>query len=351
MAASQASRPAGRDASAVEAAPPEVGAADAGGWPGLAVRAGVPAPERIDLLVLDIDGVLLDCSRSYPYTISEAAQRYVAALGWRMDGLLLPPGETTLWKRAGGFNSDWALTQAALYFFMSKGRKAVSAARAAEPSQAAFLERVARAGGGLDAVRAIAGPAPPGWDPARIERLCCAVYAGDRCQAMFGFPAEGVSGPGLCEREVPLLAAERLLAFPGALGIYTGRNDGETAFALQRLGLAGRVPAARIITADSPYRKPDPGGLAAIARAAGEPRCAIFAGDNVDDLETVRRYRRLPAAGRPATAYLFAGVLGGALGEHAEEVFTAGGADLVAPGVADLVEALLRAPRGDPPNR
>jgi HAD superfamily phosphatase len=307
---------------------------------GLQVRDGArPALERVDLLVLDIDGVLLDCSRSYPATISEAAQRYVAALGWRMDGMLLPPEETARWKRAGGFNSDWVLTQAALYLFMSTGERAVTAARAAAP-QEPFLERVARAGGGLPAVQALLGPAPAGWDPDRITRLCCAVYGGDRCEAMFGFPAEGVDGPGLCEREVPLVSAARLLRFPGALGLYTGRNRGETAFALERLGVAGRIPAARIVDSDSGFAKPDPGGLAAIARAAGDPASALFVGDNIDDLETVRRHRELPPG---PTEYGFAGVLGGTLGDMSLDVYTTGRADYIAPRVDALLDTLLRA--------
>ena len=311
-------------------------------WSGLQALEGArPAPAQMDLLVLDIDGVLLDCAESYPYTISVAAQRFVAELGWRMDGLLLPAGETRLWKRAGGFNSDWDLTQAALYFFMSRGRDSVAAARAATPGQGEFLAEVARRGGGLQAVRAILGQPPPDWDPERITRLCCSVYAGDRCQSMFGFAAEGVAGPGLCERERPLVAAGRLLAWPGALGIYTGRNGGETEFALQRLGVAGRLRPELVITSDLGFSKPDPRGLAAVAKAAGNPAAALFVGDNVDDIETVRRYRLQPAwAG---TAFGFAGVLGGTLGDLAAEVFTAGEADLIAPGAASLIEALLRA--------
>ena len=312
-------------------------------WRGLLVRiGGQDNLARTDLLVLDIDGVLLDCSLSYPRAISAAAQRFAADLGWRMDGTLLTPEETRGWKRAGGFNDDWALTRAALHFFMSKGARGVAAARSAPPSQADFLGEVARLGGGPDAVRALLGQPPPAWDPERIARLCCSYYAGDRCREMFGFPAvEGAEGPGLCELERPLVAAARLLRWPGTVGIYTGRDDGETAFALQRLGLAGRLPPGRVVTSGSGMSKPDPAGLAALAQAAGDPAHGLYAGDNVDDQETVRRYRARRGKARPTTGFAFAGVLGGTLGDLAEAAFRSGGADIIAPGAADLVEVLL----------
>ncbi len=313
------------------------------GWRGLMVRGGGDVIlARTDLLVLDIDGVLLDCSSSYPRAISAAAQRFVADLGWRMDGTLLAAAETGQWKRAGGFNDDWALTCSALHFFMSKAAGAVAAARAAPPSQGDFLAEVARLGGGPGAVQALLGEPPPAWDPERITRLCCSYYAGDRCGAMFGFPAvAGAEGPGLCELERPLVAAARLLRWPGALGLYTGRDDGETAFALERLGLAGRLPPGRVVTSGSGMRKPDPAGLAALARAAGEPAQGLHVGDNVDDLETVRGYAAQPHGTRSATAFAFAGVLGGTLGDLAEEAFRSGGAEVIAPGAAQLVEVLL----------
>lgn len=294
-----------------------------------------PDPAGVDLLVFDIDGVLLDCTSSYPNTISAAVQAYVRDLGWRAEQVLLPASETHLWKQAGGFNSDWALAQAALYLHLGKGVPDTEAARRTPPLQDEFLREVARRGGGLAAVRALL-PEPPGWDPGRVTRLCCALYAGERCQAMFGFPA---SGTGFCETERPLLAPDRLLAWPGPVGIYTGREDGETAFALERLGLAGRLPAARVVTSSSGFRKPDPGGLRAIARHAGARR-ALYVGDNIDDLKTVEQYR---AAGWGEPEFGFAGILGGALGGAAEEVFRAGGADLIAPATGVLLAALLGA--------
>ncbi|MBX5465870.1 MAG: hypothetical protein IRZ26_09990, partial [Clostridia bacterium] len=318
----------------------------------LALPEAVPLLGRVGAVVFDVDGVLLDTSDSYPRVISEVTQ-YVLVhdRGWAETGRLIEPEETALFKAAGGFNSDWALTRGAVLFFLWKAigleeaagepERARAAGTAALRRAAPSLEELARGieagGGGLAAEwRWLAerseaermGRLEASFDGGRVDRLCGEFYAGERCAAMFGYPAREWRGPGLCERERPRLDASLLPPWL-RYGLYTGRiSGGETELALERAGLAGRMTPGAVITGDL-WRKPDPEGLRAAGRALGV-EVAVFAGDNVDDAWTVRNYARTAGAGEPR--FLFAGVLGGAPGERAEALFRRAGAQLIARG-------------------
>jgi phosphoglycolate phosphatase-like HAD superfamily hydrolase len=285
-----------------------------------------PAP---DLLAFDVDGVLIDVHGSYPEVISRAVQRFLTRdLGWPGDRTFVTAAETALWKRVGGFNSDWQLACAcALHGIWRRGQ-------ADPPPLEAFLAEVRRRGGGLPAVLALCGR-PAVWDPERITRICCEIYGGDDwCPAMFGFEPEEPQGPGLCNAERPVVRRDLLLPWRGRLGVYTGRNDGETAFALERCGVADLFPPPARGTCDRGWRKPDPAGLRWLAANLGA-RTGLFAGDNVDDCDTVLNLRR---EGGPQ--FLFAGVLGGSPGEAAGALFAERGADLIAADVNALLAVL-----------
>ncbi|MDI3298302.1 MAG: hypothetical protein QJR08_03935 [Bacillota bacterium] len=325
-----------------------------------ALPEAVPLLARVGAVVFDVDGVLLDTSDSYPRVISEVTQ-YVLVHdhGWPDTGRLISPGETALFKAAGGFNSDWALTRGAVLFFLWKALRLERAAgeagrlrpggtaalRGAAPSLEELTRGIQEAGGGIGAewrwIRERSEPAllselEARFDGARVDRLCGEFYAGDRCLAMFGYPAREWRGPGLCERERPRVDAALL---PARLryGLYTGRvAGGETDLALERAGLAERMTPGAVITGDR-WRKPDPEGLRAAGRALGV-EVAIFAGDNVDDAWTVRNYRKVAGDGEPL--FLFAGVLGGAPGERAEALFRQAEADLIVAGPNELLRLL-----------
>lgn len=298
--------------------------------PGVWVRRdpelGPPAP---DLLTFDVDGVLIDVHGSYPEVISRAVQRFCTRdLGWPAGGILVTADETALWKRVGGFNSDWQLACACTLFAIWRHERPEE--RTLEP----LLAELGRRGGGLTALTAICGR-PAGWDPERITRICCEIYGGaDWCRAMFGFDPEPGQGPGLCNTERPIVEPERLRPWRGRLGVYTGRNDGETAFAVERCGLRELLPPAARATCDRGWRKPDPAGLRWLWEGLGG-RLGLFAGDNVDDCDTVLNLRR---AGGPA--FLFAGVLGGSPGAAARGLFAERRADLIAGDVNALLAAL-----------
>jgi phosphoglycolate phosphatase-like HAD superfamily hydrolase len=234
------------------------------GQPGLleAMAGGVarpplPAPSfaRGDrhLLVLDVDGVLLDPGRSFSEAVAGALAELEPGLPW-------DEGRYAAFKRAGGFNNDFRLVAGAL-----------ALAEAFGPDS---LERLAEA--------SFASLEP------RMQEL------EPSCQVMV---QKHYQRTRWLER--PLVRRQDLDAFKGELAIFTGRPPEELALAYEVLGF--RLPAV----ADSgPHlRKPRPEGLLQLADCyrAGH---ITFVGDTCDDSTALHQARVL----RPDLDWTFAAV-------------------------------------------
>src|SRR4030042_900846 len=75
----------------------------------------------MDILIFDMDGVLIDVSRSYRNTIQRTIQIYIEnCLGFeRNSGDRVTDEEISLFKSTGGFNNDWDLTSGLLLYLLS----------------------------------------------------------------------------------------------------------------------------------------------------------------------------------------------------------------------------------------
>jgi len=76
---------------------------------------------NLDILIFDMDGVLIDVSRSYRRTIQRTIQIYLeTCLGFAKNrGSWATNGEISLFKSVGGFNNDWDLTSGLLLYLLS----------------------------------------------------------------------------------------------------------------------------------------------------------------------------------------------------------------------------------------
>lgn len=196
------------------------------------------------LLVLDVDGVLIDPGRAFMDAVAGALGQLAPGLAWRDEDYLEL-------KRAGGFNNDFRLAAAAL-------------ARAEPP---------APGGAGLEArIRH--------WEPA-----CRTAVRGHYARTQ--------------RLARPLVTREQLAGVTGSLAICTGRppDELETAFAL----LGFELPA---VSDRAPHlRKPRPEGLIQLADAFRAER-VTFVGDSRDDAAALRGARAL----RPELDWRFAAV-------------------------------------------
>ena len=177
-----------------------------------------------------------------------------------------------------------------------------------------------------------------------MARLAQEFYgAADACSTLFGFAPQDVHAPGYHHLEETLPSA-LLEAWRGNFGIYTGRNAAEAQWVLERSGLAPYFPTARRSTTSLGLLKPDPTGLHRLIDSAFV-ETALFVGETLDDLMTVRRYRtQYPKA----PTVILAGLTRGSMGDRSHDIFHRFEADLIAPDVTTLLLAIAQGTRPSP---
>ena len=285
---------------------------------------------QVDAVVLDIDGVLVDVADSYRRAIIESVER--------VCGKTIDRETVQAFKDAGGFNNDWELTDAAALFVLAR-REGL------RMDADAFTDRIADAGGGLDAAKAIVSDLPSvpqarvrdQWDTDQLRDTFQALYLGaDRYRELEGesppFSASGYihDEPTLVD---PATIADLTDRFD--VGVLTGRPAAEAEIALDRVGLD--VPVEHRFTMDDwAAGKPDPEALVALAERFDAERVA-FAGDTLDDVRTARNADAVDER----RVYYGVGVLtGGLTGEAGRQKFAENGADAVINDVNELVTLL-----------
>ncbi|HXC16306.1 MAG TPA: HAD-IA family hydrolase, partial [Holophagaceae bacterium] len=219
--------------------------------------ATLPTPVKRRLLVLDIDGVLIDAAESFTEAVRRALADLRPALPWTSDHF-------TAFKRAGGFNNDFRLTAGAL---------ALSEVDATSD----LLPR-------LQAAEGLGFPELEG----RIRDL--------EPEARLVVQRHYVDTIAL---ERPLITRGELDLEGWDLAVLTGRPPEELDLAWRVLGftLPGLCDSAPHL------RKPEPGGLLQLADAFRAEE-VLFVGDTRDDTSCLRA----AAVIRPELAWRFAAV-------------------------------------------
>lgn len=194
------------------------------------------------ILLFDMDGVLIDVSRSYHEAVRATVRHFAKCE--------ISDGEIQDHKNRGGLNNDWDLTLAVLE------KRGVSA------------------------------------DRREVVEVFQALYRGNDFD-------------GLIRNEDWQMDRAVLESLAGEfrLGIVTGRSAVETRYTLRRFDVASFFSV--VITMDDipPDRgKPDPLGIRlALARLGGEGR-GFYAGDNVDDMKAALGAGLIPLGIVPAGA-------------------------------------------------
>ncbi len=303
--------------------------------------------EVADVVVFDVDGVLIDVHQSYPYVICLATDAYLKEIGFIGSTPPATPEETTFFKAAGGFNSDWNLAQGIVLSYLVKsaarGSRDLDGLVGAEPNLQTVARASAEFGGGLSGLsQALQNlvevqdwhSVQNQWDCERITRLCQEFYAGEEAGTVFGLADLKVTGPGMMKREKALIARAVLERAGLQYGVYTGRNYGEALKALDLAGLHGVFRREAMITESEGLKKPNPEGLFRVAKVL-RPRLMIFAGDNLDDWQTASRYEAERSLEDPPC--LFCGVLDGSPGPLSYGLFRERGATLLAQSAEALI--------------
>jgi histidinol-phosphate aminotransferase len=221
---------------------------------GSLAKAPVRPPRR--LLVLDLDGVLIDAEESFPEAVRRALADLRPDLPWSRELF-------TAFKRVGGFNNDFRLAAGALAL-----------------SEQGDLDLLPR-------LRAAEGRGFPELE-GRIRDLEPSAQA-----AVQRHYAETVA------LERPLLTRAELDLEGWDIATLTGRPPEELAFAWKVLGF--QLPG---LCDSAPHlRKPEPAGLLQLADAYRAEE-VLFVGDTRDDAACLRA----AAAIRPELSWRFAAV-------------------------------------------
>ncbi|MBP7617729.1 MAG: aminotransferase class I/II-fold pyridoxal phosphate-dependent enzyme, partial [Geothrix sp.] len=223
---------------------------------GAELPAPAPRPRR-RLLVLDIDGVLIDADRSFMEAVARALAELRPALPWSDETYMA-------FKRLGGFNNDFRLAAGALALAETFGDEDLQP-RVQDAMGQGFPELEARFQALEPTAQAVVQKHYA--DTIRMER--------------------------------PLVSLPELQATGWDLAILTGRPPEELGLAWRVLGF--QLPA--ICDAAPHLRKPEPAGLLQLADAFRAEEI-VFVGDTVDDA----RCLRAAAARRPELAWRFVGV-------------------------------------------
>ena len=222
--------------------------------------ATLPAPAarpRRRLLVLDIDGVLIDPDRSFQEAVARSLTELRPALPWSDDTYMA-------FKRLGGFNNDFRLAAGAL--------------------------ALAEANGDVDLESVIKGTEGRGFPELEARFQALEPTAQIIVQKHY---------VDTIRMERPLVTLADLQTTGWELAVLTGRPPEELDLAWRVLGF--QLPA--ICDAAPHLRKPEPAGLLQLADAF-RAEDIVFVGDTVDDARCLRAAAEL----RPELNWRFAGV-------------------------------------------
>ena len=316
-------------------------------------KAVLDSISKIDTIVFDIDGVLIDVQDSFRNAICQTVQSYFKKI-LKFDGKqrLIHPEEIAYFKMAGGFNNDWELTSAVILFYLWKSEKGstknIDDLRSEIPDLKSFCTKTLNTVGGLQQVIEIFQRKNEfkknifkQWDNKQITRLFKEIYAGkEKCYNIYHFYPSVTQSDGLYKNEKNIFdkkLKESLNNF--SVGILTGRSNEETKIVLEKLKWTGLLSNKQVMTSNKAAGKPNPEGLKKLSTYL-KTELGLYIGDIRDDLLTVNNYNNKYRT----TRFLSAIVLGGEFlqKESLVMMYLEEGVDFLAKDVNDILKWILK---------
>jgi HAD superfamily phosphatase len=310
---------------------------------GLWLRPGMRLPQPFDTILFDVDGVLIRTTESF-HLADIAATEYIVGtvqgLDWgQHDGRrLLTVEDIDVFKRAGGFNSDWDMTYLLSSLFTARLREwsgSDMAQRSAEEWATIARQAVTSGQTGRGWVDATfpAGARP---DYEQLVDIYTECYWGeDELRKRFGRSAAYLKGfKGFVHNEEIIYPRDLFSHLKAAgiqhFGMITGRVGPEVDVAKEHMEAYSGERWWEIVVSADQFFKPDPRALQFALEKLGT-HGGLYIGDTADDFDLVRRYREVKTAGEPA-------ILAAMVVTSAErELYRGRGADVMVDTVGELV--------------
>ncbi|MBO8130082.1 MAG: HAD-IA family hydrolase [Candidatus Marinimicrobia bacterium] len=248
--------------------------------------------DKVNLLVFDVDGVLVDTSTSYTEAIRRAVYNYGNMYGmerWEMPTVK----DVTSFRMLPGFNNDWDLAEALLAYKILEHLCVYD-------SLDNFLKDVKENGIGLYSVYKIIENLDPGlknklkelFNNNLIRKLTMEYYGGiNYCKRLYGFENQYVFEKGMLENEYLLVDREMLKRLKLKKAIVTGRNIKELEIFLERNGLED-VFDFIFYHGREGIVKPD-GRILEIIKNKLNASGIVYFGDSYDDYLVVKNYKEI----------------------------------------------------------
>ncbi|WP_162005029.1 HAD family hydrolase [Dictyobacter vulcani] len=311
-------------------------------------RPDLVLPKPFDTLFFDVDGVLIETVASFR-AANIAVTKYIVGtlngLEWDQHEQQGPvtQEDITIFKQAGGFNSDWDMC----YLLSS-----LTTARLREWRDSSLAERSTREWGVLAHEAALTGQGGRAWVDATFPASARTSYevvvdvfnesywgARELRNRLGREPRYMPDAPGYVHNEKMLYAPdffERLRRRGIAhLGMITGRVGAEVDIAIERMeAYSGQRWWDVVVPADV-HAKPDPAALRFAIDQVGA-RGGLYIGDTADDFDLVRRYKATKTSNEPTIL--------AAMVVHEQEIdlYRQRGADLLVHSVTALNDFLNR---------
>ena len=228
---------------------------------------------KYDALIFDIDGVLIDTSKSFDNAVIKAISIFTGTNIFSIK-------ELRNLRAVGGFNNDWhaAIAGAAWINF------------ADYLSFSEYLQLCKKSKKGIEGVRKQFPELKESFEQ-KITQIVKEAYGGrTACEKLYGFKPSMLSENGLWKSEVTMIDLDFIKKYKEIIGIFTGRNHAETELAFSILGWS--IDPSYVAFSDIPeLDKPNPYKLTKLINNLHSDY-PIYFGDTVDDLELVKEYRR-----------------------------------------------------------
>lgn len=307
---------------------------------------------RIDTIIFDIDGVLVNVDSSYYQTIKDTVKFYFEnILKMPLPAELAEKEVILKFKMIGGFNDDWELCAALILFYlwkMKEYRIPLTVDLLSKPPLISnFIREHLADGGGLPTmVHWLKDRATHPeeifsiWNQEQIFQIAKEFYAGEQyCYDFYHFHPDYIKkAEGNIARETTLFESE-LVNFIKKyhIGIFTGRSGPETAYVLKKIGWLNWLLPESIITFDHNIKKPSSSGIEILSDRF-QSETGLYIGDTMDDFLTVQNINKK----FQVTKYLSAIITGQNLREKREKerVFLPKGVDLLGENVNEVVRLL-----------